>query len=195
MNPADRQAQLLAAARRVFAESGYHKAGVSDIIREAGVARGTFYNYFDSKSAVFHAVLDALTTELAGAVTPIDIFQPIVPQARNNVASVIEAVMCPDVVRLLFSEAVGVDEEADAVVRAFYAQAEDRLVRALETGQALGVVRAGSNLRVTARCILGMVKEPVFLASLRGETLDPNDLVEELTALLTSGILRMPDEG
>ena len=66
LSPAERRSQLLAAARRVFAARGYHNAGVSHIIREAGVARGTFYNYFESKRTVFTAVLDELTTELTG---------------------------------------------------------------------------------------------------------------------------------
>ena len=51
--PEERRAQLLAAARVVFARRGYHHASVSDILDEAKVARGTFYNYFDSKRAVF----------------------------------------------------------------------------------------------------------------------------------------------
>ena len=51
-----RRAQLVACAREVFAERGYHKASIDDVIRAAGVARGTFYNYFDSKRAVFQVV-------------------------------------------------------------------------------------------------------------------------------------------
>jgi len=190
LSPEERRTQLLRAARRVFADRGYHKAGVSHIIREAGVARGTFYNYFESKRAVFTAVLDELTTELGAAVVPIDVTRPIAPQARQNVQNVVEAVMRPDVVRLLFSEAVGIDAEGDAAVRAFYAAAEDRLVRALEVGRALGIVRT-ERPRIVSRCILGMVREPVFLASLRGETLQPEELVDEVTALLTGGALEV----
>jgi AcrR family transcriptional regulator len=45
----DRKGQILAAARSVFDEKGYEKATVSDIVRKAGVAQGTFYLYFQSK--------------------------------------------------------------------------------------------------------------------------------------------------
>jgi AcrR family transcriptional regulator len=188
LTPEERRSQLLAAARRVFADRGYHKAGVSHIIREAGVARGTFYNYFESKRAVFTAVLDELTSELGGSVVPIDVTQPIAPQARENVKNVVEAVMRPDVVRLLFAEAVGIDAEGDAAVREFYTAAEDRLTRALETGRLLGIVRT-ERPRIIARCILGMVREPVFLASLRGEALEADALVDEVTAILTGGVV------
>ncbi len=45
----DRKEQILAAARAVFDEKGYESATVSDIVRRAGVAQGTFYLYFASK--------------------------------------------------------------------------------------------------------------------------------------------------
>jgi len=47
-----RREQILSAARDVFREKGYESATVSDIVRRAGVAQGTFYLYFDSKKTV-----------------------------------------------------------------------------------------------------------------------------------------------
>ena len=50
--PADRRGQILEIALQLFAENGYHKTKVSDIVREAGVAQGTFYWYFKSKEEI-----------------------------------------------------------------------------------------------------------------------------------------------
>jgi AcrR family transcriptional regulator len=47
--PEERRGELLEAAARVFAEKGVSRATVSDITEAAGVAKGTFYLYFDSK--------------------------------------------------------------------------------------------------------------------------------------------------
>ena len=55
--PDQRRQQLLEAATWVFARKGYRRAGISDIIARAGVARGTFYLYFDSKEQVFLAIV------------------------------------------------------------------------------------------------------------------------------------------
>ena len=52
------RAALLDAAREVFAEYGYPGTGVRDIVRRTDLASGTFYNYFDSKEAIFAAVLE-----------------------------------------------------------------------------------------------------------------------------------------
>lgn len=50
--PSDRRVQILEIALQQFAERGYHKTKVSDIVRHAGVAQGTFYWYFKSKEAI-----------------------------------------------------------------------------------------------------------------------------------------------
>src|SRR5262245_36307509 len=49
----ERRAQLVAAAREVFSKKGFHEATVDDITRAAGVAKGTFYLYFDEKRAIY----------------------------------------------------------------------------------------------------------------------------------------------
>jgi AcrR family transcriptional regulator len=51
---------LVDAALTAFEESGYVDVTVDDIVRRAGAGRGTFYLYFNSKAAVFHAVLQKL---------------------------------------------------------------------------------------------------------------------------------------
>lgn len=48
----DRRNEILNIALKQFAERGYHKTKVSDIVQEAGVAQGTFYWHFKSKEAI-----------------------------------------------------------------------------------------------------------------------------------------------
>ena len=63
-----RRAQLLKAARKVFRAKGYDGATVSEIVREAGVAQGTFYLYFPSKRDVAVSLRDGLMETMAQAV-------------------------------------------------------------------------------------------------------------------------------
>ncbi|MEJ2184471.1 MAG: TetR/AcrR family transcriptional regulator [Gemmatimonadota bacterium] len=67
-NPEVRRGELIAAAREVFAEKGVANAAVSDIVRAAGVAQGTFYLYFDAKADVINAVVDGMAEDLVAAV-------------------------------------------------------------------------------------------------------------------------------
>jgi TetR/AcrR family transcriptional repressor of mexJK operon len=60
MMPADtllseKRAQILEGAARVFASDGYEGASMSRIAAEAGVSKGTLYNHFPSKAALFSA--------------------------------------------------------------------------------------------------------------------------------------------
>ena len=52
-----RRAQLLDIAARQFAERGYHPTSVADIVEAAGVGKGVFYWYFESKEALFTEIL------------------------------------------------------------------------------------------------------------------------------------------
>ncbi len=188
MAPDERRAEILAASRRVFARLGYHRTGVSDIVAEVGVARGTFYRYFESKRAAFQEILEHMMAEVVSVVQPIDVGAPIPPQVLANLERLIRAIAAEDVCRVLFSEALGIDVEADDALRAFYAEALGRIERALETGQALGVVAPG-HVPTKARCVLGLLKEPVVQAVLDGRDLDVNVLVREILQLLRSGLL------
>jgi TetR/AcrR family fatty acid metabolism transcriptional regulator len=57
---AARRAQILDAAATVFAEKGFHRATVKDIARVAGIADGTIYTYFSSKTDVLLGLLNRL---------------------------------------------------------------------------------------------------------------------------------------
>ena len=49
--------KILDAAETEFGEKGFHEGSISGITQRAGVALGTFYTYFDSKEAIFQALV------------------------------------------------------------------------------------------------------------------------------------------
>lgn len=69
-----RKEQILGAAQRVLREKGYDNSTISDIVKEAGVAQGTFYLYFDSKTAAVMELalklMDEITLRLKPAMDP-----------------------------------------------------------------------------------------------------------------------------
>jgi TetR/AcrR family transcriptional regulator, cholesterol catabolism regulator len=54
----DRREQIIDAAMRVFAQKGFARATNKDIAREAGITPGLIYYYFESKEAVFKAIIE-----------------------------------------------------------------------------------------------------------------------------------------
>ena len=53
-----RRAEILDAARSVFARKGFARGIIDEIADEAGIAKGTVYLYFHSKKEIYKAVLD-----------------------------------------------------------------------------------------------------------------------------------------
>ncbi|MGT2784346.1 TetR/AcrR family transcriptional regulator [Streptococcus merionis] len=49
----EKKQALKTAAYQVFSQKGYKATGISEIAKQAGVAVGSFYNYYDSKEDIF----------------------------------------------------------------------------------------------------------------------------------------------
>ncbi|MDX1990860.1 MAG: helix-turn-helix domain-containing protein [bacterium] len=57
---AARRNQILDAAAVVFAEKGFHPTTIRDVAKQAGIADGTIYNYFDSKPALLLGIFERM---------------------------------------------------------------------------------------------------------------------------------------
>jgi AcrR family transcriptional regulator len=65
---AERREQILRAATEAFARSGFAATSLDDVAHEAGVTRMVVYTHFESKSALYQAVLDRMQNLLNSAV-------------------------------------------------------------------------------------------------------------------------------
>ncbi len=68
MSKLETRDRILQAALAVFAEKGYHRAAVDDIVRASGTSKGAVYHHFPSKETLFLALVDELAARLAEAV-------------------------------------------------------------------------------------------------------------------------------
>lgn len=64
----ERRDQIIRIAMERFATQGYHQTKISDIVREAGVAQGTFYWHFKSKEAIASEIILTGKEELLEAI-------------------------------------------------------------------------------------------------------------------------------
>lgn len=62
--------KILEAAREEFGEHGFFDASIVGITSRADVALGTFYTYFDSKEAVFRALVKDMSNQVRDHVAP-----------------------------------------------------------------------------------------------------------------------------
>jgi AcrR family transcriptional regulator len=94
------RAALVAAARTLFTEHGYHGVGVRDVTALAGVTRGALAHHFADKEALFVAVFDAVEQELLVQGGPPVVGADPWSLFRSGVQAYLEAVTRPDVQRI-----------------------------------------------------------------------------------------------
>ena len=194
MGKPERRQQILTAARDVFAKRGYHAAKIDDIVAAAGVARGTFYLYFEDKRAIFEEIVDRTIARLGLSIVrvdPKDGTHSVGDQVRENIRRIVR-ILLEDraTTKILLSDALGVDATFDQKLLSFYDEMSSLLEQSLRDGQELSVV-AGGDVRLMAWLTMGALKEAMFQIVQRGATFEEDSLVEGVLAFLGSGCLRV----
>ena len=85
----DRRAEILAAAQRCFARSGFHGASMQEICAEAGMSPGNLYRYFSSKEEIIIGIAERdradVSQQLASANFKGDFWGTLAGLARHHV--------------------------------------------------------------------------------------------------------------
>lgn len=69
----DRRSRYLETALELFIEHGYHGVTMDTVVAAAGGSKATIYRYFESKEALFSAIVDELQTTLSATPAPQDV--------------------------------------------------------------------------------------------------------------------------
>jgi AcrR family transcriptional regulator len=187
----DKPRRILDAAVRVFAAQGYDAARVSDIAREAGVAYGLVYHYYESKDAVLEAVFREAWGSLLAAVA-------VAEESGEDAAAQLELVVKivlrvwrddPDLVRLLVREVTRnphIQDELDEIGQAFAS-----LERMVRRGQAEGTFRPELDPKLAAWMLYGALEE-VLTGWVLGQLPDDAGAIgsaeREVTATMVGGL-------
>ncbi len=182
--------QLLAAASRVFARSGYHGASMSEIAAEAGFSKGALYWSFASKDELFFALLDELDEQLRALITaaasaPAD--RDISGDLSRDISAVLEH--GHDVV-LLFHEYSALAVR-DPKVAARYAERNARLREELAASmrvrhEAIGVPMAIPAEQL-ATAVIALV-DGLSIQQLTEPDAVPEDLFGQILSLIDDGM-------
>jgi AcrR family transcriptional regulator len=194
MEKTERRQQILASARDVFAKRGFHAAKIEDIVISAGVARGTFYLYFEDKRAIFEEIVDRFIAKLAMNVVrvdPSDKARSVADQVCENIRRIVGLLLeDQSTTKILLNHALGVDPAFDQRLHSFYDEASKLLEESLRDGQALGVVEEGDVAMYTSMT-LGALKELLYQAVIRNWDYSTEKIVGEIFTFLRRGYLRV----
>ena len=195
LNRAERRQQILQAARDVFTRLGYHQSTIDDIVSEAGVARGTYYLYYEDKRAVFSDLIDRFAQRISMAISrivPDDPARPVSDQVHDNIRAILTVCLAERAMtKMLFTDAAGVDSAFDRKLATFYDGVVQLLTESLREGQTLGIVREGEP-RVLAYLSIGALKELLYQAVTLGLAEESADvLTQQMYLFLREGYLKV----
>jgi AcrR family transcriptional regulator len=194
MDKAARRQQLLSHARDVFAKRGYHAAKIDDIVTAAGVARGTFYLYFEDKRAIFEELIDRVLARIGMTIIRVDPFDPsksVAEQVRENIVRIV-GMLVDDraTTKILLADAHGIDPSFDRKLQSFFDELLSLLEESLSDGVKLGVVET-SQPRVAAILTMGALRELLIQVVVRDLDMPFEDVVDAVYVFLSKGYLRI----
>ena len=142
-----RRDEIMAAAKKAFARNGFHATTIGDIAKEAELAYGSVYQYFDSKEDLFHALMSAeeyaLRTHLAVALAatgarPDESWEPL----RATVQATFEFFEADKATaKLVFRDAYALGERFEKhlidIYQRFIDDIEARVVAAQDQGEVI----------------------------------------------------------
>lgn len=190
----NRRSQILKEATRLFSKRGYDNVSMKEVASVCGITEPAVYRHFESKEAVYDAVLDALQARLDE-----DTFFDRVAQ-ESNIDTLLETLAkhildfyCTneDSCRLLLYSALTHHKKARSVFKAIRGTYVTFLIKQLDRLYAeKKIVR--KNNTITARCFVGMIFECAMSMTVwrgfQGRTFEPADVVANNVPIYARGL-------
>lgn len=171
--------RLLEAAAAEFAAKGLDGARIDDISLAAGLAKGTIYNYFDSKQHVFREVVAQWSERIEASRADVAEDAPV----RDQLLSVLEADMrvtgeLEEFARVAFREVLRADPAEAAELLPAWDPVDEAVVHIMERGQAAGEIREDRTAEELARVFATLVTGQLFEHWLPGSSVELAEIPE-----------------
>ncbi|MFV0137163.1 TetR/AcrR family transcriptional regulator [Streptomyces sp. HMX87] len=182
-----RRAELIAIGRRLFADTSYDALSMDDIARQAGVAKGLIYYYFQSKRGYYLAIIQHAVEELVSSAAG-GLDRPPLERVHRTIDGYLRyAEHNQAAYRTIVSGGVGFDTEVQAI--------RDGVREAIVTTIAEGAYGSGD---ISPPARMGLL---AWVCSVEGATLDwigrpelPRETLCELLVKTLGGALRAIEE-
>ena len=187
----DSRKKILDAAVAVFSKTGYHQSGMDEIAKLAGVAKGTLYYNFSSKSKLFAAtVSEGIEMIISEVSKQLDSDLPFVDHFRNLIETNVSLYLkYGDLTKIIFNELTsGIDNEALREIHIARERYISFFAATIQAGQKRGNIKP-LDTRILAVAIVGMLESLCNYHIRTTETNDVQKLVDNIFTLLSSGLV------
>lgn len=193
MKAAERRASIIAVAKVLFADKGFHGVPVDEIARRVGVTPALLYQHFPSKEALYEAVIASLAGTRQSYIDA-------VLAGPDDFASVLERIVAvfvksvagdPDFLRMEMLSALEGSGAAHRFFESRWESVADYIEYSLRELAAEGQA-ARLNERTAALLFQGMIREALYakciIKSPRWKDIGLDELVRQLLALFLRAV-------
>lgn len=187
-----RRDEILAAAKRVFASKGYHATTIADVAKAAGISYGSIYWYFDSKDALFHALMDSQEQALRAHIDSVTATLPAGSDGealfRLSVRATFEFFESDrDVVKLLFRDSLVLGDRFDRHLAGIYEGFITDIEQTIEAAQAAGQVM-DAPARMIAFSVAALVSQLALRRLATDDGVSADVVADFVVTLLLDGL-------
>jgi AcrR family transcriptional regulator len=190
-----RREEILSAAKQVFSEQGYHATTIADVARAAELSYGSIYWYFDSKDALFLALMESEEAALRRSIAEAGLEAN--GSREDPLAGVRAAVRATfeffeadrAAVRLLFRDSLTLGGAFERHLFAIHGRFMADLEKVILDAQQHGALIDGPP-RLMAFCIAGLVGQVAHRRLVTDDGLDAAAAADFVVDLLFDGLRR-----
>jgi AcrR family transcriptional regulator len=105
--------KLINSAIKIFSRKGYFNTKISDIVKDAGLAQGTFYIYFKSKKDIFAEIVNFVVSEIECTIKKFERKEGSPPEIIKEFAGEIFDILYrfKDIAYIFFFQVICMEEE------------------------------------------------------------------------------------
>ena len=162
-----RKQQIIDTAKNMFIERGFQSTHIGQVCDELNIARGTVYQYFNNKKEILIALLDSIAEKIKDILDQDDLNDflkknkssgDIENFIRSRIVSATGIILNePIVIKLIFKDIQGIDEDITAVVDKVVQKIKNFIAEEIKKWIELKVFKNNLNADITASMLVGGV--------------------------------------
>ncbi|HQP47181.1 MAG TPA: TetR/AcrR family transcriptional regulator [Spirochaetota bacterium] len=195
-----RKQQIIETAKDMFIDNGFQSTHIGQVCEKLNIARGTVYQYFGNKREILYAVLEQVEEKIDDILDPDDLRdfyknnpnqKSVMKFVTDRVVNTINVIMGePIVIKLIFKDIVGIDEEVISRVDKFLEYICKILTRDVEEVKKKNIYKKTVNSEVTAHMLIGALLFVVYEFMKKDRDVLNKDIIDPIIANYLSGVMK-----
>ncbi len=195
-----RKQQIIETAKDMFIENGFQSTHIGQVCEKLNIARGTVYQYFGNKREILYAVLEQVEERIDDILDADDLRdfyktnpsqKAVVKYVSDRISATISVIITePIVIKLIYKDIVGIDEEVISRVNKFLEYISKIITRDVEEIKKKGVYKKTTNPEVTSLMLIGGVLFVVYEYLKNEQDVLNKEIIESLVNNYLTGVLK-----